>query len=263
MFSRKDQTYDFDERCISYILQDPANPVNRIAELIHNGAKVLDIGAGNGILPRVIAAKSKDVVIDGIEPNVYAAESAKGYYRNFFTGYAQEFVNENPLEEYDYIILADVIEHIVDPYEFLKTLVNDLDVKTKIILSVPNVAFGAVRRDLFDGNFNYVNSGILEKTHLRFFTKKSIEEIINRLGLYIIQMYHLKKNIFYTETPIKKDFFSASLLFDKNSSTYQYLIVVSKLYSACQICQYGQKANLLDDLIIYPIKSLIKRIFKR
>jgi len=263
MFSRKDQTYDFDECCIPYILQDPANPINRIAELIDNGTKVLDIGAGNGILPRVIAAKGKNVVIDGIEPNIYATGSAKSYYRILHTGYAQEFINEILREEYDYIILADVIEHIMNPYQFLESLVQKLDVKTKIILSVPNVAFGAIRRDMFDGNFHYVDSGILEKTHLRFFTKKSLEELIKCLGLYIVKLYHLQRNIFYTEVSIKRDLFSASLLFDENSSTYQFLVVVSKLNSSCQICQYGQKANIINDLIIWQIKSFIKRLIKR
>ena len=60
-------------------------------------------------------------------------------------------------EDYDFIILADVLEHLVNPFEFIHELSKNISAKTKIIISVPNIAFGAVRIALLNGNFDYVD----------------------------------------------------------------------------------------------------------
>jgi len=95
-------------------------------------------------------------------------------------------------KEYDFVVLADVIEHVADPLEFLKQLRTIVSLNTKILISVPNIAFGAIRIELLNGIFDYVDSGIRERTHLRFFTLKTIYELVNELGMNLERIYFLQ-----------------------------------------------------------------------
>lgn len=231
MFERPENTYTLSKGSASRIISDIANPLTQAIEEIDDGSVVLDVGAGNGILPMLLAAKKKQVTIDGVEPSVAAAKIAKPYYRNFYQGYLQDFYSQIKENNYDYIVLADVIEHVINPEEFLRDLISHIRPKTKILLSTPNVAFATIRLALLEGNFNYVNSGILEKTHLRFFTKDSLEEMIKNLGIGIHKVKYLQRRVDRTEVPLRKKkhaFLLPWLLKDSTASTYQFFLVLSK-----------------------------------
>jgi 2-polyprenyl-3-methyl-5-hydroxy-6-metoxy-1,4-benzoquinol methylase len=232
MFKRQNQTYDFDETLIAEILKDQANPLNRITQIIPDGAKVLDIGAGNGLLANMLQAVHRELIVDGVEPDNYACEIANKFYRKLYRGYAKEFMDKIIDEDYDFIILADVIEHMNDPLEFLQELASLISNKTRIIMSVPNIAFGAIRIALLCGDFDYVDSGLLEKTHVRFFTLKTLEELTNKAGLFIDKLYFLYRNIFDSEIDIFKykinPLLISNIFKDDLSSVYQFLLVLTK-----------------------------------
>lgn len=234
MFTRLDQTYYYNPNMIGNILQDVANPLHRVSKIIPDGAKVLDIGAGAGLLARLLHGQHKNLVIDGIEPNASAANLAKESqcYRKFYVGFAQDVMHEIINEDYDFIVLADVIEHIEDPLAFLQTLVQGLSEKTKLLISVPNIAFGAIRIALLYGDFEYVDSGILEKTHLRFFTLQTLKQLVSKLEINMESLSLLQRNIFHTEINLHKynvnPTFISQLLQDDLASTYQFLMVLTK-----------------------------------
>ena len=169
MFNRPDRTYNYSPDLVDKVLMKSNHPLKVITDLIENNTKVLDIGAGNGILADLLRVKYSNVIIDGVEKNKYAGKISRPKYRNFYQDDAQNLFNIFQYEQYDYIVLADMIEHLTDPHSFLKKLVNSIPERTKIILTTPNIAFGAVRISLLHGDFDYTDSGILEKTHLRFF----------------------------------------------------------------------------------------------
>lgn len=256
MFRRPDKTYDLDENVVHYILEDEANPLNRISKIIPDNSKVLDIGAGNGILAIVLKKKHSNLIIDGIEPNSYAANLARKNYRFFFQGFAHEFKDKIIKENYDFIVFADVIEHIADPSSYLLNLCSNLSYNTKIILTVPNIAFGAVRISLLNGEFVYVESGILEKTHLRFFTLESLKRLVSEIDLSTEKLYFLQKNIFNTEIDLKRfntDFLCIrKILKDDLSSTYQFLLVLTKKKVETDIKYFGVKTKY----------TLLNHIFK-
>lgn len=234
MFTRLDQTYYYNEHMIKNVLQDIANPLHQVSKIIPDGAKVLDIGAGAGLLARLLHGQHNNLVIDGIEPNEAAANLAKTSqcYRKFYVGFAQDVMHEIINENYDFIVLADVIEHIQDPLAFLKILVQGLSEKTKLLISVPNIAFGAIRIALLHGDFEYVDSGLLEKTHLRFFTLKTLNELVSKLEINMESLSLLQRNILQTEINIQKynvhPNFISQLLQDDLASTYQFLMVLTK-----------------------------------
>lgn len=263
MFRRSNNTYGFNHEIIEHILQDEASPLNRICQLIPNGSKVLDIGAGSGLLACVLLKSRVDIVIDGIEPNPYAADLAKKHYRFFHVGYAQEYKDAIHQEGYDFIVLADVIEHMNDPQDFLTELCSGLSEKTKTILSIPNVAFGAVRLALLNGEFNYVDSGILEKTHVRFFTQKTIETLISKINMNIEKIYFLQRNIFNTEIKLDKNSLNSyclsKFLEDDLVSTYQFIFVLNVKKVLTEKKYYGQTAKLR----LTKKHKIIHRILRR
>jgi 2-polyprenyl-3-methyl-5-hydroxy-6-metoxy-1,4-benzoquinol methylase len=84
----------------------------------------------------------------------------------------------------DLILCLDVLEHLIDPWETIRRLAKLLHVRGTLIISVPNIRNYRILFDLaFKGNFGYTSSGILDKTHLRFFTKSSATELAQCSGL--------------------------------------------------------------------------------
>ena len=105
------------------------------------------------------------------------------------------------------IILADVLEHMPDPAQSLKYLMNLQSNDTRLIISVPNIANISIRLSLLLGNWNYTERGILDKTHLQFFTRKTILQMLAKLNLKV-------ENIWSTPIPLEKvsPFFENSIL---------------------------------------------------
>jgi 2-polyprenyl-3-methyl-5-hydroxy-6-metoxy-1,4-benzoquinol methylase len=83
MFTREDNSYEYDDDLVKNILRDEASPMTRIFNIIPEGSKVLDVGAGNGILAKLFIHQEKNILIDGIEPNEHASNIAKTGYRKF------------------------------------------------------------------------------------------------------------------------------------------------------------------------------------
>jgi len=243
MFRRHEETYEIRKDAVSRILADEANPLRRIACVIPAGSKVLDIGAGNGLLALVLREARGDVVIDGIEPDPHAAGLVGPNYRNFLVGPAQGFLEEIRAGDYDYVVLADVLEHLGDPLGFLRDLVGCLSERVRIVVSVPNVAFASVRLAMLNGEFDYVDSGLLERTHLRFFTLKTIRALVAGAGLNIEKLQYLRRDIFKTEIPVARRPFGffcyAKVEKDFLSSVYQFLLVLTKVPCRTEVETYG------------------------
>ena len=230
MFQRPDDTYAVDPAAVERILADPQNPLHRAAELIPNGSKVLDVGAGNGLLAQVLSRVRSDLTLDGVEPSAAAADLAEPHYRRFHVGYAEEIADEIRAEEYDFIVLADVIEHVADPLAFVESVKALGAANTAILLSVPNVAFGAVRLSLMRGEFRYTDSGLLERTHLRFFTLETLHQLFEAADLGVEREIHHQKDMVTSEIRLRlRPFDVLTALWlqrDPLASTYQFFFVL-------------------------------------
>jgi 2-polyprenyl-3-methyl-5-hydroxy-6-metoxy-1,4-benzoquinol methylase len=249
-------------------LQDEANPLSVIFLELSEGAHVLDIGAGNGILGWLVKSLKPSIIIDGIEPSSAGAAIARQFYRNFYEETFQGAKDKLNLKEYDYIVLADVIEHVADPLGFLMEISNLARPTCKIIISIPNIAHYSVRLELLNGEFKYVDSGLLERTHLRFFTLETFMLMIAEAGLHADRIYYLFRHV---EPIIENQLISLSfwqrcrLLREKESVAYQYLCVLCRGSGDTKILERGEfKAPVVNPLrvIFGVVKKGIKKCAK-
>lgn len=147
-----------------------------------SGTRILDVGTASGTLGRSLAERK--FLIYGIEPNTNWTNQAKPYYKEIISSKLED-VQDEYLFGYDVIICADVLEHTPNPEMNLMRLANLQSNESKFIISIPNIANIWIRLNLTLGRFDYSDRGILDRTHLRFFTKRSLIELIDSSGLKI------------------------------------------------------------------------------
>lgn len=157
-----------------------------VAELVPYGAKrVLDVGCGFGGLG-ILLRERKVESLYGIEINPSASAHLEKLYDRHWIGSVESIELTGDLPKFDCIIFSDVLEHLLDPWSTLMRYSNYLSDGGKIIASIPNVRnLGLIYSLLFRGRWTYSDSGLLDRTHLRFFTRIEIEDLFSRAGLYI------------------------------------------------------------------------------
>ena len=161
-----------------------ANAGKNIEDLVPRSARrVLDVGCGHGVIGASLRLEQEEMEVTGIEINPEIAEAARKNMDRVITGDIEEI--DLPFEAgyFDCIILADILEHLVDPWNTLKKLVRHLSFEGVIIASIPNIRNLAVVRTLLDGSWRYEESGILDKTHLRFFALEDMKGLFEQAGI--------------------------------------------------------------------------------
>ena len=147
--------------------------------------KVLDLGCASGRLGETLKARGIAPVVDGIEVDRFAADEAAGRLDHVWVGNLADF-DWSSVARYDVVVAADVLEHLADPWKTLRELQHVLTPSGKVIASIPNVRYWKVIWDLlFRGDFRYVEAGVLDRTHLRFFTRTSLERLFSETGYRI------------------------------------------------------------------------------
>ncbi len=145
------------------------------------GARVLDIGAGPGGIARELAAKGcRPAVVDQHPPSSETPDV------DVFVQDLDRDTLAFDAREFDHILLLDIIEHLKDPERFLERLHSQLDHRPRtVVLTTPNVAFVVQRLMLLAGQFNYGKAGILDRTHTRLFTFRSLRQLLRDAGFRI------------------------------------------------------------------------------
>jgi glycosyltransferase involved in cell wall biosynthesis/SAM-dependent methyltransferase len=145
---------------------------------------ILEVGCAEGMTGNELK-KRPNVFVAGIENNKAAAEIARNVLDDVIVGDIEDMDIPYRPSVFDCIIFADVLEHLVNPLDVLKTMSKFLKDDGTVIISIPNVQFYGVVHQLIEGNWTYQKEGILDETHLRFFTFKEIEKLLKKAGLYI------------------------------------------------------------------------------
>ncbi len=155
-----------------------------LVELIEGSDnKVLEIGCSTGNTGSMLKEKGMASEVVGIEMSPEIAEIAKTKLDKVITGNIENLNLPFGKNYFDYILVGDVLEHLNNPWETLRNLNYFLENEGYIISSIPNIRNWTIIKNLIvRGEWKYSNAGILDRTHLRFFTKKSIIELFENSG---------------------------------------------------------------------------------
>jgi 2-polyprenyl-3-methyl-5-hydroxy-6-metoxy-1,4-benzoquinol methylase len=169
-----------------------------VIALIPEGARnVIDAGCAAGGLGRVLRARRPGVRVRGIEPVAEQAERARAALDDVVVGY---FDAETRLPATwpapDCIVFADVIEHMVDPWGAVRRACALLAPGGSLVCSIPNVAHWSATLPVVCGRFDYQDYGVLDRTHLRFFTRRTAIELVESAGL---RVQRVARNLAYHE----------------------------------------------------------------
>jgi 2-polyprenyl-3-methyl-5-hydroxy-6-metoxy-1,4-benzoquinol methylase len=165
------------------------NPRTIIAHWVPAGARVLEVGPGDGVVGAWLAA-NKGCRVVGVEYVPAAARAAAPLFDHMLTGSIEDpqvLAEVRTLAPYDAIIFADVLEHLVDPWGVLAALRPLLAPGGRVLLSVPNIAHWTARANLLLGRFDYTDGYLMDRTHLRWFTWKSARAMAATSGYRIVE----------------------------------------------------------------------------
>lgn len=150
---------------------------------------VLDVGCGEGAMGAALLAGGFGPV-SGVEPVESAASVAAAKLTDVVVG---TFPNARIRERapYDYVVFADSLEHLTDPWSALREARMLLAPSGRLVLSVPNVSHHSVSLQLLRGKWDYRDWGLLDRTHLRFFTPSSLDLIVRETGFTVTSVRYL------------------------------------------------------------------------
>ena len=189
---------EYQEYFVKYSLkQSKYSSHDLFSRLVGSEHRVLDIGCGHGFLAATLSHQNQVTGIDilvapqNIEAFQYyiQADLQKGLSEAWERlGYSQNGVQSIlPEEKFDTVLLPDILEHLYHPEKLLKDCQQILDHHGRLIVSVPNVANITVRLSLLFGSWNYTERGILDRTHYRFYTRKTIRKLLEENGYQVIK----------------------------------------------------------------------------
>jgi len=148
------------------------------------GRRLLDVGAADGLLSRHLSEAGWRVT--GIESDEALAEAGRPYCERMVVSDLDRDVPDLDAP-FDTIVYGDVLEHLVDPLRTVRALNRWLAPGGRVVISVPNVAHLLIRLSLLVGRFDYIDRGILDRTHLRFFTDRSLRRLLGAAGLVLVR----------------------------------------------------------------------------
>lgn len=210
---------------------DSDDSLSVIARLIEPGQTLLDLGMGTGGLGRYLLQRQA-IVADGVTLNEAEARIARACYRHAVVA----DLERDPLNalfadhRYDCIVCADVLEHLKEPQNLLAQCQAMLKPGGRLITSVPNAGYCGLLAELMEGDFRYRSEGLLDQTHLRFFTRASLQRFFDQQGWVTLSMQTTQRNLLESEFRVAFDRLPPAvarhLLALPDALTYQFVSVL-------------------------------------
>jgi SAM-dependent methyltransferase len=159
----------------------------KVTRMVGSDRVVLELGCGYGVMSRVLHSRGCRVV--GVERDSASAEAARPWLEQLAVLDLEDpaWTEHLDRQRFDVVLGADVIEHLRDPSQLLQSLYSLLAPDGELVLSVPNIGHAGVIAELLCGTFDYLPTGILDSTHLRFFTWKTLEKLLNGCGFEVVE----------------------------------------------------------------------------
>jgi len=209
-------------------LENPSNAHDFLILLTGINKKVLELGPASGYLSKIL--KDRDCHVTGIEIDPVLAEQAEQFLDKIIVGDIEELDLHKLLgsKRYDVILIGDVLEHLKNPKKVLEKLHDFLNDNGCLVCSIPNIAHGSIRLKLLNGEFRYKSTGLLDETHLHFFTLDSILSMFHSSGYSITELRRVTVDIFGGDGADLKPYIIPgeliqSILMDPEATVFQYV----------------------------------------
>ncbi len=212
------------------------NTLSVMLNRIKINSDVLEFGPANGRMTKYM----KEILnckIDIVEIDEIAASQASKHSQTSFVGNDEGDIEKyhwvNIDKKYDFIIFADVLEHLRNPKKVLENCKQLLKDEGKILISIPNIAHNSIIISLINNDFSYSKTGLLDNTHVHFFTDRTFCKMVSELGYSIefekiilsrVGDNEILYNYFNVGRNIKKE-----LRRREKGSAYQYVYEISKV----------------------------------
>jgi SAM-dependent methyltransferase len=157
-----------------------------------NARRVLEIGCGDGSFAGAVKARNPSVCYTGVELFDEAATAAKRHVDQVIKGNIEDQEIFTQLEQsqvgdlFDVLIFGDVLEHLLDPWALLSKLRKIMTLNAVCVICIPNVSHWSLLKQQLSGRWNYADSGLLDRTHLRFFTRETATEMLEGAGWSVV-----------------------------------------------------------------------------
>ncbi len=223
-------------------------------EMIGANKRVLEFGCAAGHVSRALRDRGCRVV--GVEIDPEFASQAKEFCEDVIVGDAETLDLDSILDgqPFDVAVFGDVLEHMHDPLQILRRVRKWLVPEGYVVASLPNIAHGAVRLALLDGRFSYTPEGLLDETHLRFFTHQTTKDLFNQAGFVLVETRRTHVGMFETEIPLRREDYDEGLIAkieaDPEATTYQFVVkaLVDNALSAAEAVHAREEAQRLEIL---------------
>lgn len=226
----------------------------KLIKLVGNSKKVFEVGCSNGYVSKVLKEQFH-CSVTGLEIDPNAAKEAQKYCFRIIVGDVEEidFSKELGDEKFDVITFGDVLEHLENPQKALEGIRGFLRDNGYVLASIPNIAHISVGLELLEGKFNYRSTGLLDDTHIRFFTKENIQKLFRESGFEIVYWDRVIVKPEETEFKTVLNKYPVSLLsfFESGSESQTYQFIVKAIPSknkSVELLQQEAEMTFLEEL---------------
>lgn len=232
------------------------NEREEVQDMVPTDARViLDVGCGRGIMASQLKAK-RSAEVWGVEIVAEAAEDAAKRLDKVISASVEEALPQLPDNYFDVIIFADVLEHLVDPYTVLEQIREKLKPGGIVTASIPNIRHWSIFIELFEGRWVYRKEGLMDSTHLRFFTRSTIVDMFQKAGLVVQDLKAIFKDLGDLPeellTALRNMGIDVSTL-NEESKHFQYLV------NAAVMSEDDQLRNRVAGLVVTAQQHLQKQ----
>ena len=199
-----------------------------ILDLVGHNKRVLDVGCSSGYLAEVLGRHGCKV--SGVEVDPTLAEQARAFADPVVVGdlEALDLVEELGEASFDVVMFGDVLEHTRDPLTVLRRSLGLLRPGGSVVISIPHIGHGDVRLALLKGRWDYSPLGLLDDTHLRFFTRDNLLELLRAAGLAATDIRRTTTPLGTTELKVDLSQYDQALIDevmqDPEATTYQFVV---------------------------------------
>jgi len=259
-------TYPFDPEARN----KTASTIYRLAR--RGGRRVLDIGSGPGIVAGALASGAgKEVTCVDVDAAALKQARAAGVAATHVVDLRDTHWHvELGGTAYDTVLLADVLEHVVDPERILRDIRREGIVADdgQLVVSVPNANHESVLVELATGHFGYTETGLLDGTHVRFFTLDSITVLLEATGFTVVEVHRTLKpwvdtQHSYRAQELPKVVRAALPSLGLQGRTYQYVLLVRPSTEAARITALTEQLELARKAAGGPVTLDPRRVLRR